>query len=112
MRVMFRDARVLIFDGQQPESPDDNLSTQTLLAALTVSAVEFPDDGTLVLLTADSSPAIAGGTPTWFRIEDRRGKAILDGACGPNGDMNVEGDIEADGEVRVESIVYRESRKW
>lgn len=111
MRMLFRDGRVFIFDGVQPKSPDDKITTQTCLAALDILDVTFGDDGVLEFTVPEAVPALATGNPTWFRIETETREAILDGVCGPYGDMLVDGDIEADGEIRVAKIIYKERRR-
>jgi len=81
--------KLRIYDGAQPAGPDTAVSTQTLLAELTLSDPSF---GTAVdgnpggLATAnavtDDTSANATGIASWFRVVDSNGVAVIDGSAG------------------------------
>lgn len=88
-----------IYDGTQPASSDVAVSTQTLLAELTLSDPAFGagadgDPGgvaTAASITGDTS-ANATGTASWFRGVDSDGTAVIDGdvtATGGGGDLEL-----------------------
>lgn len=89
--------KLRIYDGSQPADPDTAVSTQTLLAELTLSdpafgaAADASPGGraTASTITEDSS-ANATGTASWFRVVDSDGNAIIDGSVGTSGcDLNL-----------------------
>jgi len=90
-------AKVEIYDGSQPDSPDDAVGTQTKLASIdlgtstpvfkaastgtgteTNTAVASATTG----LPASDTSATASGTATWFRAINKGGTAIIDGSVG------------------------------
>lgn len=82
---------VEIRNGVQPATPE-TAATGTLLATLTMSNPSAPGAAAGVLtfsaITRDSA-ADATGTPTWFRVKDGAGTAVLDGdAAVGSGTMN------------------------
>jgi len=111
--------RLLVFDGERPEAPDDNVTTQVLLALVELPSPAFepPEAGRMTAAPLDPGPSLATGTPTWFRAETTHGDAVWDGTCGPMGDPVLEkydmfvGDVEADGEFEVGRLVYVERRR-
>ena len=79
---------LIIYDGTPPDNVDDAISTQTVLATLTLSTTAFSDaavSGTESVATAntiaDETNATAG-TATFFRMTDGDGVAVLQGTCG------------------------------
>lgn len=89
--------KLRIYDGTQPADPDTAVSTQTLLAELTLSDPAFGNAAdanpggraTASSITQDSS-ANATGTAAWFRVVDSNDVAILDGSVGTSGcDLNL-----------------------
>jgi hypothetical protein len=115
---LLKGGRLLVLDGERPDSPDEAVSTQVCLVAFDLGNPVFddPDDGRMVAAPIGSAPALATGTPTWFRCEDMHHDAVLDGSVGPTDDpggwydMLCDG-IEAGGEVEIESFVYVERRR-
>lgn len=91
-------AVINIYDGAQPADVSVAISTQTLLAQLTMSATAFgaaSDDTpgaivTAAAITSDSS-ADNTGTAAWFRILTQSGgTALADGTVGTSGaDLNM-----------------------
>lgn len=76
-----------LYDGTRPATADTAVSTQTLLAELTLSDPSFPaasgTPGSMVANTITDDPsANASGTATWFRIVDSGGNAVVDGDVG------------------------------
>lgn len=71
---------IKIYNGTQPTSPADAITTQTLLGTLTFSdPCGTSASGTLTMsaITQDSS-ADATGTATWARIADSTGTTVFD----------------------------------
>jgi hypothetical protein len=85
--------KVRIYDGAQPTNADDNITTQNLLAELTLGNPAF---GAAVAGQATAN-AISGvtialtGTAAWFRVLKSDGTTKLwDGSVGTSGcDMNL-----------------------
>lgn len=112
--------RLLVFDGERPEEPDDNVTTQTLLAVVELPSPAFgtPDMGRMAAVDLEPVPSLATGEPTWFRAETHDGVAVWEGTCGRKADpalekydMFVDGPVEADGEFEVTHLVYVERRR-
>lgn len=100
-----------IYDGTKPAGPDTAVSTQTLLAELTMSDPAFGSASngvaTASAITADSA-ANATGTASWFRVVTSAGTAIFDGTVGTSGaDLNLNSTaIQSGAEVSVTSFTY------
>lgn len=91
--------KLRIYNGTQPADADVAVSTQTLLAELTMNATAFSGpsgtastDQTLTAgaITSDTA-ADATGTASWFRLLKSDGTTvILDGSVGTSGcDLNL-----------------------
>lgn len=83
-------ALIRIYNGTQPADPDTAITSQTLLAELTMSATSFgaasdANPGgriTANAITGDAS-ANATGTASWFRIVTQAGgNTVCDGSVG------------------------------
>lgn len=105
-----------IYDGTQPANADTAVSTQTLLAELTLNADAFAaaSNGvaTANAITADSS-ANATGTATWFRVVRSNGTSVMfDGSVGTSGaDLNLNTtSIVAGANVSITSFTYTQSK--
>lgn len=99
-----------IYDGSRPADPDTAVSTQTLLAELTLSdpSALAAAGGVLTLSTiTDDVSADASGTASWFRVVDSAGNGVIDGDVGTSGsDLNLNSvSITAGGTVEVSSFV-------
>lgn len=85
--------KLRIYSGTQPAGPDTAISTQTLLAELTLNSTFAPDSTTGVLTLnaiTDDSAADATGTAAFFRMTTSGGTAHMDGsvtATGGGGDL-------------------------
>lgn len=82
-----------IYDGSRPAGPGTAVSTQTLLAELTLGSSAFgsASNGSMTAnaITSDLS-ANASGTATWYRITTSGGTAVVDGKVGTSGaDLNL-----------------------
>ena len=69
------------YDGSMPASPDDAITSQTLLGTLTLSDPCGSVSGktlTFSVITQDSA-ADASGSIVFCRVEDSAGNAIIDG---------------------------------
>lgn len=107
--------KLRIYDGTQPADPDTAVSTQTLLAELTLSDPAFGaaadanpgGRATAASITSDSS-ANATGTASWFRVVDSNDVAIIDGSVGTSGcDLNLNTtSIVAGAQVSVTSWTF------
>jgi len=81
----------------QPTNPDIAVTSQVLLAELTLSDPAFgnaadaaPGATATASAITDDSAANATGTATWFRAVDSNGLAVIDGSVGTSGaDLNL-----------------------
>lgn len=78
-----------IYDGTQPADADTAITSQVLLAELTMNATAFASasagSAAANAITADAS-ANATGTATWFRLLKTDGTTvIMDGSVGTSG---------------------------
>lgn len=85
-----------IYAGTRPASPNDALTTQTLLADLVFSDPAFGATSTAGVVTANAitadASADASGTASFFRIEDSAGAVLFQGdvtATGGGGDLEL-----------------------
>ncbi len=86
-------AKIGIYNGAQPASPDVAVTTQTLLAEPTGNASGFAPNASGGVLTANAitsgtglSGAGSGTNATWFRIYESDGTtAVIDGSVGTSG---------------------------
>lgn len=108
--------KVRIYDGTQPANAATAVSTQTLLAELTLNSTAFgaaaAGVATANSITSDST-ADASGTATWFRVVKSDGTTVLwDGSVGASGcDLNLNtAVIEAGAIVAVTSFTYTISK--
>lgn len=78
------DAIIRIYSGTQPSNANTAISTQTLLAALTVTGSFGTDsNGTLTISSVASTTAVASGTASFFRIVKSDGTTVvMDGSIG------------------------------
>lgn len=103
-----------IYDGTQPATAGTAISTQTLLAALPLSATAFASASNGVAtansITADSS-ANATGTASWFRVVNSGGTTVFDGSAGTsNADLVLNSTaIQSGANVSVTSLTLTES---
>lgn len=101
--------KLRIYDGTQPAGPGTAITSQVLLAELTLNADAFAAAANGVLtanaITSDAS-ADATGTATWFRLLTSGGTAVCDGSVGTSGcDLNLNSTaITAGGTVAVTSL--------
>jgi len=106
-----------IYDGSQPANPDVAVSTQTLLAELTLSDPAFgnaadatPGGQATANSISDDTSADATGTAAWFRAVDSDGNGIIDGdvtATGGGGDLELDStSISAGTTVSVTSWTF------
>jgi hypothetical protein len=100
-------AKLLLYSGAQPASPDIAVSSQVLLATLTCSATFAPAaSGGLLTLSSISAGtgtagAGAGTTATWFRFTTSGGTVgHIDGTVGISGsDLNLNNPAIATGQA-------------
>lgn len=88
-------ARLRIYDGSQPASPDVAPGTQTLLAeidlgAATVFGAAATETNSAAatasgILPKTQTSATATGTASWFRAVDKGTNALIDGTVGTSG---------------------------
>lgn len=77
--------KLRIYDGTQPATADTAVSTQNLLAELTLNATAFGAAvaGVATAGTITSATAAASGTASWFRVTKSDGTTVLfDGTVG------------------------------
>lgn len=101
-----------IYDGTQPATADTAITTQNILAELTMSATAFGASvagvATANAITPDSS-ANATGTATWFRMFKSDGTtAVFDGSVGASGcNLNLNSTaIQSGAQVSVTSFTF------
>ena len=77
-------AIIRIYSGTQPSNANTAISTQILLAALTVTGSFGTDsNGTLTISSVASTTAVASGTASFFRIVKSDGTTVvMDGSIG------------------------------
>ena len=97
-----------IYTGTQPATPDTAITSQTLLATLTLSATAFgaASSGTKTANAITSGTAVATGMATWFRVfKSDDSTAVIDGSVGTSGaDLNLNDvNITSGGSVSVTS---------
>ena len=97
-----------IYTGAQPATPDTAITSQTLLASLTLSATAFgaSSAGTKTANAITSGTAVATGTATWFRaFKSDDSTAVIDGSVGTSvADLNLNDTaITSGGSVSVTS---------
>ena len=82
-----------IYDGSQPATPDVAVTSQNLLATMTIGSTAFgaASGGTKTANAITSGVAGATGTASWFRCYKTGGSvAVLDGSVGTSGcDMTI-----------------------
>ena len=82
-----------IYDGSQPATPDVAVTSQNLLATMTIGSTAFgaASGGTQTANAITSGVAGATGTASWFRCYKTGGAvAVLDGSVGTSGcDMTI-----------------------
>ncbi len=73
-----------IYDGTQPAGPLTAVSTQTLLATLTLNATAFgvAASGAKTAGVIVSGTGLAASTATWYRMRRSNTVAVLDGSVG------------------------------
>lgn len=106
--------KLRIYDGSQPADGDVAITTQTMLAELTMNATAFTGPAgtasanqTLTANAITSATAAATGTATWFRLLKSDGTTkILDGSVGTSAsDINLNTtSITSGGTVSVTSL--------
>lgn len=103
-----------IYNGTQPATAATAVSSQTLLAELTLGNPAFGSASNGVAtansITADSS-ANATGTASWFRVVSSGGTGLWDGTVGTSGsDLNLDSvSLVSGGNVSVTSFTFTES---
>ena len=77
-------AIIRIYAGTQPANANTAISTQTLLAALTITGSFGTDsNGTLTISSVASTTSVASGTASFFRIVKSDGTTVvMDGSIG------------------------------
>lgn len=79
-----------IYDGAQPATANDAVTSQTLLVSFNIPAPGFgpaTDVGGQTYVEATgaaiaSADPVAGGTATWARVKDNNGAVVFDGNVG------------------------------
>lgn len=85
-------AKLQIYSGTRPTNADTAITTQTLLAELTLSDPSFgaASSGSMTANSIANNTAVANGTATWFRLVDSNDNAVTDGNVGTSGsDLNL-----------------------
>jgi len=102
---------IAVYGGQQPESANDPVGDQPLLARLVFSRPAFghATEGVIGARPIEQSSAIATGRATWARISDGAGRAIMDIDVGEEGAaLNLSNVSLQEGDaVEVVAMVWR-----
>lgn len=112
---LLNSGKLQIYDGSQPATADDAITTQVLLAELTLGNPAFGDavDGvaTANAITGDTA-ANATGTATWFRVLTSADAKMFDGSVGTSGcNLNLNSvAIQAGATVDVTSFTYTQPK--
>lgn len=85
---------IKIYDGTQPATPETAISTQNLLATITLpssSAFGSASNGVITAAAITSITIAASGTAAWFRWTKSDGTTVIaDGSVGTSGaDLNI-----------------------
>src|ERR1041385_3971072 len=87
---------IKLYTGTIPATPETAVSSQTLLATLTLNATAFgaaANNTTTARATANAitpdTSADATGTATWFRVASSGGTAFIDGNIGTSDEAMV-----------------------
>lgn len=86
--ALLADGYLRIYDGTQPNWPDDAVTTQTLLAELRLGNPAFGAavDGVAMANVIAGEDSAIGGTPTWYRALKSDGTSpVQDGSVGTSG---------------------------
>lgn len=106
--------KLRIYDGTQPADSDTAVSTQTLLAELTLNATAFgaASGGVITANPITGATAVATSTATWFRVLKSDGTtSLFDGSVGTSGcNLNLTGTavITSGLAVNVTALTYTE----
>ncbi len=99
-----------IYDGTQPAGPLTAVSTQTLLATVTLNATAFAaaSNGTKTAGVIVNGTGLAASTATWYRMRKSDTTAVADGSVGTATSNLVLNDaaITIGAAVAVTSLVY------
>ena len=116
MAALANSGRLKILDGSQPANANTAITTQNVLADLTMNATAFgaavAGVATANAITSDTS-ADATGTATWFRLfKSDNSTVICDGSVGTaNADMILTTvSIVAAAQVSITSFTLTESK--
>jgi len=106
-----RPGMINIFGGGQPGSADESPGDRPLLAKLTFAKPAFgrPAGGVIGARATAESEALAAGKPTWARISDGDGNAVVDLDVGEEGKpLNLSTvTFERGGRIEILSLVLR-----
>lgn len=105
--------KLRIYDGSQPANANTAVTTQNLLAELTLGATAFgaAAAGVATANAITSATAALTGTAAWFRVLKSDGSTVLfDGSVGTSGcDLNLATtSIVANATVSVSSFTFTE----
>jgi hypothetical protein len=108
-KANYNSGKLRIYDGSQPANPDTAITSQVLLAELTLNATAFGNASNGVATANAITGATAGatGTATWFRITQSNGTSVIaDGSVGTSGcDLNLNSvAIQSGATVNVTSL--------
>lgn len=105
-----------IYDGRQPSSIDEPITTQKLLAELrfgSPAGIAFAEEFVFASITPEDSAPDAGKA-AWYRAFKSDGESPLrDGSVGEPGsrsDIEMDTEIPIGAEVRVDSLIWRVPR--
>jgi hypothetical protein len=86
-------ALLTIYNGTQPATPETAVSTQTLLATVTLASPAFASasNGVITANAISDMTISASGTASWFRLlKSDNTTVIMDGSVGTSGcDLNL-----------------------
>lgn len=107
--------KVRIYDGSQPATADTAVSSQVLLAELTMSDPAFGAASNGVATASaisDDTSANATGTASWFRVVDSDNNAVFDGTVGTSSaDLILNTvSIVAGATVSITALTYTQSK--
>ena len=99
-----------VYDGTQPATGDTAITTQVLGVTITLAATAFgaASGGIITANAGTAGVAVAGITPTWYRLFKADGTtAVIDGSAGASGSNLTIGAFTAGTSVNFNAFTHQ-----